>query len=323
MPIVDPHHHLWQFRPEYQVYMLDDLLADYKKGGHNIKATVFTECRTMYSVDAEEAFKPVGEVEFANGVAALSASGGLGALRLCAGIIGYADLRSPQIRKVLEAMQARAPERFRGIRQIAYFHADPAMPQAPQRVPEKLLYDSAFRRGLSHFEELGLSFDIAVNHTQLQDAIDLADAFPNVTMILNHMGGRLAHGMYADRQEEVRETWTRKIFEIAKRPNVVLKIGGIGKKNGGFNFHLRDTPPSSEQLADAWRPYFDTCIEAFGPHRAMLESNFPIDKTGCSYAVVWNTFKRLTAALSRDERTSLFSECATQTYRLPIEILDR
>jgi predicted TIM-barrel fold metal-dependent hydrolase len=84
----------------------------------------------------------------------------------------------------------------------------------------------------------------------------------------------------------------------------------------GFGFHERPEPPSSEDLAALWRPYIETCIEAFGAERAMFESNFPVDKVSCSYAVLWNAFKRLAAGASAAEKAALFRDTAMRFYRL-------
>ena len=75
-------------------------------------------------------------------------------------------------------------------------------------------------------------------------------------------------------------------------------------------------PPSSVELADAWRPYIETCVELFGAERCLFESNFPVDKAMYSYRTLWNAFKRLAADASDDEKTALFSATAASTYRL-------
>ena len=86
----------------------------------------------------------------------------------------------------------------------------------------------------------------------------------------------------------------------------------------GLTFFKNDMPPSSQELEKAWRPYIETCIEAFGPHRSMFESNFPVDKGSCSYQVLWNGFKRIVAGYSAEEKTALFSGAASKTYRIAI-----
>jgi L-fuconolactonase len=212
---------------------------------------------------------------------------------------------------------ARAPDRFKGIRHMAAWDASSELGQSPQPVHANLLEDGRFREGFAQLAPLGLSFDAWVYHPQLHQVNALADAFPETTIVLNHMGGRAAIGPYALRREEVFTEWRAQIEESARRPNVILKIGGIGMRLGGFDFHERPIPPSSADLTLAWRPAFEVCLAAFGPRRCMLESNFPVDKTSCSYRVVWNTFKRLSADYSESERRDLFARTAVRTYRLP------
>ena len=94
------------------------------------------------------------------------------------------------------------------------------------------------------------------------------------------------------------------------------ELGGLGMRLFGFDVHLGARPPSSEQLATAWGPYIETCIEAFGAERAMFESNFPVDKGSCSYRALWNAFKRISARASAQEKADLFSATAARVYRL-------
>ena len=135
-------------------------------------------------------------------------------------------------------------------------------------------------------------------------------------IVLDHCGGPIGTGSYAGRREEIFPVWKASIQEIAKCPNVVVKLGGLAMCLFGNDYHLRPKPPSSEEAAASWRPYIETCIEAFGPDRAMFESNFPPDKGQCSYQVIFNAFKRLSAQYSEAEKTALFSKTATDFYRL-------
>ena len=153
--------------------------------------------------------------------------------------------------------------------------------------------------------------------TQLDDVLDLARAFPQATIVVNHVGGPLAIGPYAGKREEAFAAWKKLIGEFASLPNTYVKLGGLGMKITGFTFFENDQPPSSQDLEKAWRPYIETCIAAFGPERSMFESNFPVDKGMCSYPVMWNAFKRIAAGCSAAEKTALFSGAATKAYRLP------
>jgi L-fuconolactonase len=316
LPIIDPHHHFWD-TPQRGRYFLPELLADIG-GGHNIVSTVFLECQAMYRKAGPREMAPVGEVEFVNGIAALSASGGYGPCRVAEAIIGHADLTmGAQVREVLEAELAVSGGRFRGIRYGVSWDASDAIGKHSSRVvPPHLARDPKFREGLAQLAGLGLSFESWQYHPQLPDAIDLARAFPNTTIILNHVGGVLGVGPYSGRRHEILTGWRKDIAELAKCPNVNIKLGGIGMTQFGFDFHERDIPPSSEELAAAWRQYVEPCIESFGVDRCMFESNFPPDKQSCGYTELWNAFKRITSGASASEKKALYSGTAARVYRL-------
>jgi predicted TIM-barrel fold metal-dependent hydrolase len=316
-PIVDPHHHLWDRDSQY--YMFKEMAADIASG-HNVIATVYVDCRSMYRAHGPEAFRPVGEVEFANGVAAMSASGGYGKALICAGIVSHVNLLLGQgARGVLEAEIAAGNGRFRGIRHSSAWDADANVAGAYATRPKGLLLDATFRQGFACLAPLGLSFDAWLFHPQIGELTDLARAFPDTRIVLDHCGGPIGIGRYAGRREEVFASWKASIQEIARCRNVSVKLGGLAMRLLGHDFHQRPMPPSSEEVAAAWRPYIETCIEAFGPERAMFESNFPPDKGQCSYRVIFNAFKLLSAQYSEAEKTALFSKTAADFYRLKLE----
>lgn len=315
LPIIDPHHHLWD-RPGNR-YLFDELRGD-ATSGHDIRATVFVTCRAMFRTDGPEAMKPLGETEFVNGVAAQSASGLHGALRACQGIVGHADLTlGDAVAPVLEAQLRIGAERFRGIRNNTAWHPDPDIQTNLVKPPPGLLMEARFREGVARLRDYGLSLDIWAYHTQLAEVIDLARAFPDQPMVLDHVGGPIGIGRFAARRAEVFAEWRQAIRDLARLPNVTVKLGGLAMELGGFGFHHAAAPPASALLAQAWRPYIETCIEAFGTERAMFESNFPVDKGMCGYAVLWNAFKRLAAGASAAEKRALFSDTAARVYRLP------
>ena len=316
LPIIDPHHHLWD-TPHRGHYFLPELLADIG-GGHNIVSTVFLECQAMYRKDGPPEMAPVGEVEFVNGISAMSASGNYGPCRVAEAIIGHADLTlGARVRDVLETELAVAGGRFRGIRHgVSWDGSDAIGKFASRVVPPHLVLDAKFREGFAQLAKLGLSFESWQYHPQLPDAIDLARAFPDTTIILNHVGGVLGVGPYSGRRQEILAGWRKDIAEFAKCPNVVLKLGGIGMTSFGFDFHERDVPPSSEELAAAWRQYVEPCIEAFGVDRCMFESNFPPDKQSGGYTELWNAFKRITAGASAAEKKALYSGTAARVYKM-------
>ena len=315
LPIVDPHHHLID-RPENGRYLLPDLLAD-TGGGHNITATVYLEWLSMYRAQGPAEMRPVGEIEFANGVAAMTASGGYGKTRVCAGIVGFADLAlGAAVERVLEAQIAAGGGRFRGIRFISATHPDQAAWGSLVLRPAGLLMDGRVREGFARLAPLGLSLDAWMYHTQLGEMVDLARAFPETQIVLDHVGGPIGLGPYAGKRDEVFAAWSGMIRELAVCPNVHIKLGGLGMRMFGFTHHMGEMPPSSEELAAAWRPYIGTCIAAFGPERAMFESNFPVDKGSCGYAALWNAFKRIASGYSAAEKAALFGDTARKFYRL-------
>ena len=312
--IVDAHHHLWDRGG--QRYMIEEVTGDIASG-HNIVATVYVDCRSMYRAGGPEALRPVGEVEFANGVAAMSASGGYGSAALCAGIVGHANLLLGEAaRAVLEAEIAAGNGRFRGIRHASAWDADASIGGTYSTRPKGLLLDTTFRKGFACLAPLGLSFDAWLFHPQIGELTDLARTFPDTRIVLDHCGGPIGVGSYANRRQEIFPVWQAQVREIAKCPNVVVKLGGLAMRLLGYDFHERPIPPSSEDAAAAWRPYIESCIEAFGPGRCMFESNFPPDKGQCSYQVIFNAFKRIAAPYSEAEKTALFQKTATDFYRL-------
>jgi predicted TIM-barrel fold metal-dependent hydrolase len=336
LPIVDPHHHLWD-RPtevlrnlppiehgfmdiirEIPRYLLDELLADLHSG-HNVRATVYMECGAMYRADGPDALRSVGETEFVNGIAAMTASNIYGAVRACAGIVGHTDLRQDPgvVEDVLRAHIGAGHGRFRGIRQSAS-HDDDASVLGPLagRVPAGLYRDTKFREGFKVLHKLGLSFDAWLLEPQLPDLIDLARAFPETTIVLDHVGTPLGVGRYAGKREERFDEWRGNIRALAKHENVVVKLGGLPMPFAGWRKRMAEPLPSSGQLAGEWRPYIETCIEAFGPKRCMFESNFPVDRFGADYAGLWNAFKRIAMNFSADEKTALFSGTAARVYRI-------
>jgi L-fuconolactonase len=315
LPIVDAHHHLWD-RPGWR-YLFDEYLDDIGRCGHNITASVFMQCQAMYRADGPEELRVIGETEFVNGIAAMSASGRYGPARICAGIVGHANLLiGERVAGVLESHLQAGGGRFRGIRHITVWDADTTLMNPLSAGPPGLLRDTTFRAGFSRLAPLNLSFDAWLFHPQISELTDLARAFPDTTIVLNHVGGVVGIGAYAGRRDEVLEHWSRAIRDLARCDNVHVKLGGLGMRINGFGFETAEAPPASEQLAMAWQPYIETCIEAFGTNRCMFESNFPVDKGSYGYGLAWNAFKRLTRDATKDERTALFSGTAERVYGL-------
>ncbi|HEX3863717.1 MAG TPA: amidohydrolase family protein [Stellaceae bacterium] len=314
-PIIDPHHHLWD-RPGSR-YLLHDLVEDLSSG-HNIRATVFLECREMYRGDGPPELRSLGETTFVTGVSAMSESGKYGPSRACAGIIGNVDFRvGSRAKGILEQHIVASGGRFRGIRNGATWHSDERLRVFTSGSGEGLYVNSKWREGFAALAPLNLTFEAWMFHSQLGELVSLAAAFPETKIVVNHIGGALAVGPYADKRKEVFDEWRSQIMKLGQYPNVYIKLGGLGMPSlMGFEMGQQEKAPSSEQLAKAWKPYLETCIEAFGPDRGMFESNFPVDKGMCSYANLWNAFKRVSANYSNDEKNKMFHDTALKFYRL-------
>ena len=294
------------------------MLAD-TSSGHNILATVFVQARAMPRAAGPVEMRPVGETEFVNGVAAMSASGIYGKTRHCAGIVGHADLTlGSRVGPVLAAHIRAGGNRFRGIRHIAAWDADASIRNPAYSPPRGLLADKNFREAFAVLGRLGLSFDAWLYHPQIDELRDLARAFAETKIVLNHVGGPIGIGAYAGKHKEVFPGWAASIKALAACPNVYVKLGGLGMRMGGFGFHEQPEPPSSETLANTWRPYTETCIDAFSPSRCMFESNFPVDKGSYSYPVFWNACKLLAKGTTETEKGDLFCATAARFYRLDL-----
>ena len=309
LEICDPHHHLWD-HPQ-NCYLTDELLSD-TGAGHRVVSTVFVECRSMYRDAGPEAERPIGETDFVERVTA----GVGGATSVAAGIVGFADLTlGSQVRPILEAHQKASP-RFRGIRHASSWHPSEQIRNAHTSPPAGLLGDATFREGFACLAALDLSFDAWMYHPQIPELTELARARPDVSIVLDHVGGPLGIGPYAGKRAGVFADWKRAIAGLARCPNVVVKLGGLTMPICGFEWHKREVPPGSEELAEALAPYYLWCIEQFGPERCMFESNFPVDRVSCSYTVLWNAFKRVAADFSAADKAALFHDTAARFYRL-------
>lgn len=321
-PIIDPHLHLWDIRPAAgalqapQRFLLPELLETVHASGHNVTHSIFVECRAMYRQEGPPELRSLGETEFANGVAAMSASGAYGPVRVAHRIVGAVDLRLGEaVTPVLEAHVARAGERFCGVRCNTAF-SEAGMFGAPCDPRTRgALVRAEFREGARALARMGLSLDAWVFHSQLGELAALADAVPELTIVLDHIGTPEGLGVYAGRAAEARTEWAERIGELARRPNLYCKLGGLGMDLTG-PIPAEVGSATSETLAAAWRPYLETCIEAFGAQRCMFESNFPPDQAAGSYGATWNAFKIIARGGSETEKDRLFRGTAAEVYRI-------
>jgi len=311
LPIIDPHHHLW-VRDDY-TYLMPELSADLASG-HNIVATVYAECHSMYRRDGVQEKRSLGETEFVRGQAAMSASGEFGTVRACDVMFGNVDLTlGGAVEPILEQHIEASGGRFRGVRLSSCWNADDRVGNFVAH--PQLLLDPRVNEAVAVINRLGLSLDCWLYHPQLDEVAQLADTFPELTIILNHVGCPILGGPYRGKTDEVFEQWKASIVRVSKRDNVFVKLGAMPIRMPSYDGD-RTVPPGSAEVAAAWRPWMETCIDAFGPARSMYESNFPVQKRWCSYQVVWNAFKRISAGASAAEKTDLFSGAAARAYRI-------
>jgi L-fuconolactonase len=310
LAIVDPHHHLVQGAKGR--YLANDYLHDI--GAQPIVQTVYIESASFYRSEGPRELRPVGEVEFAAEMAQIYAEH---PSQLCAGIVGFADLSlGAAVGAALDAEMAAGGARFKGVRDLVQWDAAGVSRFSTRQATAGKLREPGFRAGVAQLAERRLSLDLWVFHTQLEQVGELADEFPGLSIILNHGGTPLGVEGYADAHVQVLKSWRAALRELALRPNVSIKVGGFGMPYLGLDLHFPEQPPSSQALAAAWRPYVETCIEAFGARRAMFESNFPADMQTCAYGALWNAFKRICAGCVAEDKLALFGGNARRIYRL-------
>ena len=312
-PICDPHHHLWD-HPQNR-YLLTELLED-TRSGHNVVKTVFVECSSMYRKEGPDELKPLGETEFVNGFAAMSASGQYGEAQVCNGIVSFADLTlGKKVGFVLDEHQ-RLSDRFRGVRHAAGWDPSDEVRNSHTNPPQSLYLNEDFREGFQELANRQMTFDAWLYHHQITELTDLARSFPEVTIIFDHFGGPLGIGPYKGLSDEIFDQWTIDVGELSKCTNVYAKLGGIVMPINGFGWHKNQKPATSDEIVQKTGRYHKKTIELFGPDRCMFESNFPVDKQSCSYLVLWNAFKKIAESFVEEDKQNLFHDSAVRAYKL-------
>lgn len=313
LPIIDSHHHLWHRHADR--YLVQEF-ADDLASGHNVVASVYVECGSMYRPEGPSALQPVGEAEFVAGMAAMSASGVYGPAQICAAFVGAADLTlGAAVDEVIDALAVASGGRLRGVRGAAVWDANASInPGGRPHAPQGLLLDADFRQGVGRLAQRGLVYDAWQYYTQLHELCSLADAFPQLPIVVNHCGGLVGVAAYATPDNFDR--WRAQVTEVARRPNTLMKLGGLSGRRCGFGFHEASSRPTANQLAQAWRPYIETCIELFGPTRCMFESNYPPDRVAASYRTLWNALKLTASQCTAQEKADLFSGTARRVYAM-------
>ena len=314
-PIIDPHFHFFEESEVFPHYRLTNLQNDTRD--HNITQTVFVQCGEALRQEGPDHLKPVGETEWIDRQASVAKEAGPGSVRI-GGIVGAARLSLGTLAGETLDAHLEASELFRGIRDMGIWDADPAIARVEDATGPDLYGEKTFREGFAEVAKRGLSFDAHQYHPQLPSVASLARAFPDTTIVLDHMGSPLAEGRFAGKREEAFVEWRRLMADVATCPNVVLKLGGMAMPWNGFEWERGPAPPSSDRFVETYARYYHFAIEQFSPARCMFESNFPVDRLSLSYTVLWNAFKKLAAGYSESEQEDMLFGTSARTYRLDV-----
>ena len=318
IPIIDPHHHLWDVG--FGRYYIEELLEDINSSGHNILSTVYIMSSSntkIYSKDGLEEFKPLTEIEFATSEGKRADLIPNNKVKVNASIVGSVDLTyGNKLKPVLEKAVNISEGRLKGIRMLLASHTDPRISSGAVKSDLGLMLHPNFIDGAKCIQDANLSLDFWIYHTQLNEMEKIARALPDLTIILNHIGGPIHLGEYEGKQAATHREWRSAMMRLSRIPNINVKLGGLGMAVNGAKFHNSKFPPNSVQLSDIWKPWIYETIDMFGFDRCMFESNFPVDKGSCSYGALWNAFKILAKDMSDDEINKLFSKNAAKIYKI-------
>ncbi len=314
LSVIDSHHHLWIKKG--QRYLMGEFEADVAACGHDVVASIFAECNAEYRSSGPPEMQPVGEAEFVRIEADKSAAGPMANKRLCTAFIGAADLSiGAAVDEVLQALDEASAGRFRGIRCAVYWDPDLSLNLGLRPYAAKgVLLDKTFRQGFRKLADRGLIYDAWQYEPQLPELCNLADAFPDTTIVVNHCGGPVGVNAYATDDRFGR--WRRAISEVAQRPNTQMKLSGLAAKRIGLGLENRTTPATATELAAVWKPYVEACIEAFGAERCIWGSNYPVEASLCDYGTLIDAYKISAAACSDAEKRAIFSGNAARIYSL-------
>ena len=318
IPIIDPHHHLWDVG--FGRYYIEELLEDINSSGHNILSTVYIMSSSntkIYSKDGLEEFKPLTEIEFATSEGKRADLIPNNKVKVNASIVGSVDLTyGNKLKPVLEKAVNISEGRLKGIRMLLASHTDPRISSGAVKSDLGLMLHPNFIDGAKCIQDANLSLDFWIYHTQLNEMEKIARALPDLTIILNHVGGPIHLGEYEGKQAVTHREWRSAMIRLSRIPNINVKLGGLGMAVNGAKFHNDKIPPNSVQLSDVWKPWIYETIDMFGFDRCMFESNFPVDKGSCSYGALWNAFKIIAKDMSDDEINKLFSKNAAKIYKI-------
>jgi L-fuconolactonase len=300
LPICDAHHHLYPAgSPVHAPYLVDDFERD--TATHRVLSTIYVETSgSVTRTDGPAHLWPVGETEW---VMTMARDG------LMRGIVPFADLLlGAEVADVVDAHAAVAEQRLKGIR----YRRGVTGQLTP---PPDALCSPAFVAGARVLAHRGLVLELFVYFDALPSVVALAQLCPELSIVLDHLGVPLIVEPWAGRRDEVLRLWRRSMQQLARCPNVSVKLGGIGMRTvtevDGFG-----APAGSAEIAAHWGPEILFVIEQFGAGRCMFESNYPWDDRLCDYVTLWNVYKRIAVSLSATERIALFHGTAVQVFGL-------
>ncbi len=313
--VVDPHHHMWDMRGRgmsmQELYLLPELRADAAEGG--FRRTVFVECGYQYDIAAAPGYQEVGETR---AIAAIGRESEASAGAVVAGIVGSCNLMlGDELPAILEAHEVAGDGRFRGIRHRLAHDPTGSTHSAPGSVGGLMARDE-LRAGVAELGRRGHTFDAWLYHPQLPEFIEMVDAVPGTTIVLDHIGAPIYAGAYADQVADVHAFWRDHMAGVAQRANVVVKLGGIGMASAGHGWDGRLPGASSAEIVARWSDDLVWLIDTFGADRCLFESNFPVDKVSFTAGALWTAFRTIAADRSPEEQRALFAGTAERVYRL-------
>lgn len=293
--------------------MVDEFLGD-AQDGHRVVQSVFIQCRTGYKHGTLDS--PALETT-AIAHATHANQGQASTVRVGAGIVGYADMRGGAgIAPLLDAHIASGCGRFKGVRHIVSWADGPEFQVEGYPTSPGMMSTPEFGAALQQLAVRDLSFEAMVYHTQLGELATIARTHDDTRFVLNHIGLPLGIGAFSSLKDQAFADWRAGLQAVAGCENVYIKLGGMGMHMLGLPLDSETGPLTSQRIAEAYRPYVDECVSAFGADRCMFESNFPVDRRRCDYRTLWNAFKRIASSYTEDEKDMLFSQTARHCYGL-------
>jgi len=292
MPLIDPHHHLWDLAAVRYPWLLADektaFFGSYERLARNYLPEDYLQ--DSAGQDVQKSVHLQAEADHQDPVAETCWLAGLGG-SIPSAIVAYADFRADDIESILE--QHCEFDQVRGIRQILNHHSDSSL----SYMDEDLLQNQTWLNNFSLLARHDLSFDMQLYYQQMNNAAALAGQHDNIQFILNHTG------MPVERSDAAIAGWRNGMQTLATQPNIAVKISGLGM-----------TDP--QWTVDSIRPFVLDTIEIFGADRCMFASNFPVDSLFSDFSTLFDAYRTITSSFSSDEQAMLFHDNAARIYRI-------